>query len=142
VERQSREQKSVGDILSVLVYTLIGLFVVGASLSGYGAYVLSKQIQQQSVTVGDLDKRVTDENRVLSDQLKTTMANLSEAQSVIAREQDMIVKQQEMINKLIAAAQDNAAAIKAERATRADETSSIRARLRDLEYRGPTTQKY
>jgi hypothetical protein len=142
VERQSREQKSVGDLLSILVYTLIGLFVLGASLSGYGAYVLSKQIQQQSVTVGDLDKRVTDENLALSDQLKTTMTTLSEAQAQIGREQELILKQQETINKLISATQDNANAIKSERATRADETLSIRERLRDLEYRGPTTQKY
>jgi hypothetical protein len=142
VERQSREQKSVGDLLSILVYTLIGLFVVGALLSGYGAYVLSKQIQQQSVTVGDLDKRLSDQNRALSDQLKSTMTTLSDAQAQIGREQELILKQQETINKLISAAQDNANAIKTERATRADETLSIRERLRDLEYRGPTTQKY
>jgi hypothetical protein len=142
VERQSREQKSVGDLLSIIVYTLIALFVVGASLSGYGAYVLSKQLHQQSVTVDDLDKRLSDQNRALADQLKATMATLSDAQGQIAREQDLILKQQETINKLLSSAQDNAAAIRTERQTRAEETAGLRARLRDLEYRGPTTQKY
>jgi hypothetical protein len=142
VERQSREQKSVGDILSIIVYTLIGLFVVGASLSAYGANVVFKQLRQQSVTVSDLDARLSAQNSALADQLKTTMTTLSEAQAQIGREQELILKQQETINKLISATQDNSAALKSERATRAEETSSIRARLRDLEYRGPTTQKY
>jgi hypothetical protein len=142
VERQSREQKSVGDLLSIIVYTLIGLFVVGASLSGYGTYVIFKQLRQQSVTVSDLDARLSAQNSALATQLQTTVTTLSEAQAQIGREQELILKQQETINKLIAAAQDNAAAIRTERATRADETASIRERLRDLEYRGPTTQKY
>jgi hypothetical protein len=142
VERQSREQKSVGDLLSIIVYTLIGLFVIGASLSGYGTYVIFKQLRQQSVTVSDLDARLSAQNSALATQLQTTVTTLSEAQAQIGREQELILKQQETINKLIAAAQDNAAAIRTERATRADETASIRERLRDLEYRGPTTQKY
>ena len=119
VERQSREQKSVGSILSILVYTLIGLFLVGSSLSGYGAWVLSKQIHQQSVTVDDLDKRMSDRSQTLEDQLKTTMTTLSEAQAQIAREQELILKQQETINKLITATDDNASALRQEKAARA-----------------------
>jgi len=142
VERQSREQKSVGGILSILVYTLIGLFVVGAALAGYGAYVLSKQIDQQSVTVHDLDVHYAQANLDLSAKLASTLDTLTQAQAQIAREQDLIVKQQETINKLLNATEANEAALRTERSTRAEETASLRARLRDLEYKGPTTQKY
>ncbi|MCE0482940.1 MAG: hypothetical protein LV479_01725 [Methylacidiphilales bacterium] len=141
-ERQAREQKSVGNILAYLVYTLIAFFVIGAALAGYGAYVVSKQLHQQSVTVDDLDARLTARSDALEGQLKTTMTTLSEAQSQIARQQELILKQQETINKLIAAAQDNAAAIRTERAARAGETASLRARVKDLEYKGPITQRY
>ncbi len=142
VERQAREQKSVGSLLSIIVYALIALFVISAGLSGYGAKVIFDRLHDQSVTVSDLDQRLSAQNQALSNQLQTTMSNLAVAQGNISREQELILKQQETINKLISAAEDNAAAVRTERATRAEETSNIRARLRDLEYRGPTTQKY
>lgn len=142
VERQSREQKSVGGVLSILVYTLIGLFVLSAVLAGYGAYTVSKQLHAQSVTVDDLDARLTAKNVSLETDLKSTMGTLAEAQAQIGRQQELILKQQDSINKLIAVSQDNATALKTERQTRAAETASLRARLKDLEYRGPSTQKY
>lgn len=142
VERQAREQHSMGGILNIIVYVLIGGFVIGFSLAGYGAYVLSKQIQQQSVTVSDLDKRYAADNRDLNIKLATTMDSLTAAQAQIAREQELILKQQEVINKLLATTQDTAAALRQEKSTRAEETASIRARLRNLEYKGPTTQRY
>ncbi len=142
VERQSREQKSVGGILSILVYTLIGLFVVGASLAGYGAYVVTKQLDQQSVTMKDFDTRYAADYKDINVKLATTMDTLGQAQAQIGRQQELIVKQQETINKLLSAAEDNAAAIKLERSARAQDTANIKARLKDLEYTGPSTRKY
>jgi len=142
VERQSREQKSVGGVLSILVYTLIAVFVVGASLAGYGAYVITKQLDKQSVTMKDFDERYAADYKDINARLVTTMDNLSAAQAQIERQQTLIVKQQETISKLLSASEDTAEALKMERATRTQETANLRTRLKNLEYTGPSTRKY
>ncbi|MCE0523560.1 MAG: hypothetical protein LV480_11690 [Methylacidiphilales bacterium] len=142
VERQTREQKSVGSILTYVVYGLIAFFVLGVALAGYGANVIFKQIHDQSVTVTDLDQRYSAENKDLNAKLATTQDTLSQAQAQIARQQDLILKQQEELNRLIAATSDNASAIKAEKQARAQEGANLRAEIRDLQYKGATTQKY
>jgi hypothetical protein len=135
VERQSREQKSVGNILSYIVYGLIGFFVISAALAGYGSYVIFQRLHDQSQTVSDLDARYSAANKDLNAKLAATQDTLTQAQAQITRQQDIILKQQEDINKLIAATNDNASAVRTERATRAQETASLRERVRDLEYR-------
>jgi hypothetical protein len=149
VERQAREQKSVGNVLAYLVYSLIGLFVLGALLAGYGTYVLSKQIQAQSMTVSDLDQRYAAANKDLIAKLASTQDSLTQAMAQIDRQQDLILKEQEAINQLIATTTETNSALKQEKQARAQETqartqdtANLRARIRDLEYRGPTTQKY
>ena len=142
VERQSREQKSVGDLLSILVYSLIGLFVVGAILAGYGAYAVSKELQQQSLTVSELDKHYAAENRDLNAKLANNVDTLMQAQAQIAREQELIVKQQDTINKLLSATQDNANALRLEKQQRSDEAASLRARLKNVEYTAPGTSAH
>jgi apolipoprotein N-acyltransferase len=142
VERQSREQKSVGGILSILVYSLIGLFVLGAGLASYGAYVVHQALHDQSVTVGQLEARYDQENKDLNARLATTLDTLTSAQAQVARQQELILKQQEAINKLLTATQENATDIRQEKASRSQETANIRARLKNLEYQGPTTRKY
>jgi len=120
----------------------MAMFVLGFSLAGYGAYVITKQLDKQSVTMSDFDKRYASDYVDINARLATTVTTLTQAQAQIVRQQELIVKQQDAINKLLAAADDNASAIKAERSARAQETASIRARLKDLEYQGPTTRKY
>jgi hypothetical protein len=142
VERQSREQKSVGNILSYVVYALIGFFVISAGLAAYGADVIFKQIHDQSVTVNDLDQKYAKATSDLNTKLASTQDTLTQAQAQIARQQDLILKQQEEINRLIAATNDNTSALKAEKQARTQETSSLRARVRDLENRGTYEQKY
>jgi len=142
VERQSREQKSVGNILSYVVYTLIAFFVIGAGLAIYGADVIFKQIHDQSVTVSDLDARYAAENRELNAKLSITEDTLTQAQSQIARQQELIMRQQEDLNRLLTAIEDNATALKAEKQSRELEAASLRARVRDLENRPTFEQKY
>jgi hypothetical protein len=143
LERQSREQKSICSLLSILVYVLIGFFVLGSSLAGYGIYALSKQIKQQSLTIGDLDKKYASENQKLDERLQATLDNLTQAQAQIGRQQALILQEQEAINKVSAANDANAAALRQERAARAEEEADLRARIRDLEYHGgSTTQHY
>jgi hypothetical protein len=142
VERQSREQKSVGSLLSYVVYGLIGFFVVGAGLAGYGAYVLSERISDQSVTVDDINQRYATATKVLNTKLATTQDTLTSAQAQITRQQDVILRQQEQLNRLIAATNDNASSLRGEKQARTQETAILRARLRDLEYRPTSPQKY
>jgi hypothetical protein len=142
VERQSREQKSVGNILAYVVYGLIGFFVISAGLALYGADVIFKQIHDQSVTVSDLDQRYAAANKDLNAKLAATQDILIQAQAQIARQQSVIVNQQEELNRLIAATNDNLNAIKAEKQARAQETASLRAQVRDLGNRPNYTQKF
>ena len=148
VERQSREQKSVGNILAYVVYALIAFFVISAGLAGYGAKVIFDRLHDQSATVSDLDARYSAANKDLNAKLAATQDTLTAAQAQIARQQDLIVqqqqdinKQQQDINKLISATNDNTSALRTERATRAQEAANLRGRIRDLEER-PSTQKY
>ena len=143
VERQSREQKSVGSILSYMVWGLIAFFVVSAGLAIYGADVIFKQLHDQSVTVSGVDQKYDLATKELTTKLASTQDALTLSQAENARQQDLILRQQEELNKLIAAVNDNSNALKAEKTARTQETASLRARLRDVEYtRGTSTQKY
>jgi hypothetical protein len=135
VERQSREQKSVGSILSYIVYGFIALFVLTVGLAGYGADIIFKQLHDQSATVSDLDAHYTKITTDLNTKLSATQDTLTQAQAQIARQQDLIVKQQEDLNRLIAASSDNDSAIKSERQARAQDTGNLRARVKELEVR-------
>jgi hypothetical protein len=137
VERQSREQKSVGNLLSYIVYGFIALFVLVVGLAGYGADVIFKQLHDESATVSDLDARYAAANKDLNAKLVTTQDTLGQAQAQIARQQELIMKQQEDLNKLIAATTDTTTALKQEKQARAQEAASLRARVRDLEDRVP-----
>jgi hypothetical protein len=132
-ERQAREQKSISGLISIIVYVLVGLFVLGTILAGYGAYVISRQIHQQSITLSDLDSRYTARTQALATQLQTTNDALARSNAQIAREQELIALQQENLTKLANAAEANTAAWRVERQSRAAETASLRARVRDLE---------
>jgi hypothetical protein len=143
VERQSREQKSVGSILSYVVWGLIGFFVISAGLAIYGADVIFKQLHDQSVTVSGVDQKYEVATKDLTAQLASTQEALTLSQAEVARQKDLILKQEEELNKLIAAVNDNSTAIRAEKSARVQETANLRARLRDVEStRGTTTQKY
>jgi len=139
IDRQSREQKSVGSILSYVVYGLIAFFVIGAALAGYGGYVLSERIHDQSVTVSDIDSRYAAANKDLNAKLAATQDALTQAQAQISRQNDLIVKQQDDLNRIIAATNDLTKALASEKSMRAQENSSLRARVRDLEYEKPVT---
>lgn len=121
----------------MVVYGLAGLFVLGALLAGYGAYVITKQLHQQSVTMSDLDSRYSAQNRALTAELKATNDSLTEAltktQGQLSRQQELLVRQQDSINKVITADDANIAAWRQERQARAAETASLRNRLRNLE---------
>ncbi len=79
-------------------------FVIGAGLAGYGAYVIFKQLHDQSATVSELDSRYAAANKDLNCASSPPLRTPSrQAQAQITRQQDLIVKQQEELNRLIAA---------------------------------------
>jgi uncharacterized coiled-coil protein SlyX len=135
VERQSREQKSVGSILAYFVYGLVAVFIIGASLAGYGAYTINQQLHDQSTSLSSLDSKYDGKVAALNKELAATQDTLAQAQAQISREQDVINKEQEQLNQLVTQLNDNAAALKSERSARQSEAASLRARIRDLEYK-------
>jgi hypothetical protein len=72
VQRQSREQKAVGSLLSGVAAVLIGSIILVGILALFGGWALHKQIKQQSTTVDQLNKR-------LSAEIQTANINLQEA---------------------------------------------------------------
>jgi hypothetical protein len=74
VQRQSREQKAVGSLLSGVAITLIGGILLVAILAGFGGWILWSQIHKQSVTVAQLESR-------LSADIQETRKNLEETSS-------------------------------------------------------------
>ncbi len=141
VERQSREQKSVGSILSYVVYGFIAIFLLGVILAAYGANVIFERINSQSVTVSELDAHYASATKDLNSKVAAAQDTMTQAQAQIARQQDLIVHQQDEINKLINATNDNSTAIKNERGARAQETSNLRIRLRQVEYKQAQQQQ-
>ena len=62
IQRQSREQKAVGSMLSGVAVVLIALIALVGVLASVGGYFLYKAIQDQSVTVNQLQGKIDTEN--------------------------------------------------------------------------------
>ena len=58
IDRQRKEQRAVTSILSGVGLGLLLIIVGCATLSAFGGYVLWKQIQQQSVTVAQMEQKI------------------------------------------------------------------------------------
>jgi hypothetical protein len=137
VERQSREQKSVGNILAYFVYGLAILFLLTACLAGYGAYTINKQLRDESTSISGLDDKYAAKVAELNKEIATTQDTLIQAQATIGRQQELLNKQEEEIGQLRtainAASSASAEAIQHEAHARAQDTAALRARVRDLE---------
>ena len=73
VQRQSREQQAVGSFLWGMAIALIASIVLVAILAAYGGWILSHQIQKQSVTVAQLESKLTEDLQKLRVSLKETV---------------------------------------------------------------------
>lgn len=145
IDRQSREQKSIGGILNLAVYALIALFVLGGGLAAYGAHIIFKQLNDQSSTVSDLDARFAKATDELDTQLKATQQSVLQLQTQANREQDLLLRQQDSIGKVQASLTSTIESLHQERSARASETAKriaedavLRNRLHALESREPT----
>ena len=145
IDRQAREQKSIGSILNLAVYALIGLFIFATALAAYGAHDVYKQLHAQSTTVSELDARYSAANQTMSDKLTSTQAGIQQVQAQLSHAQELILRQQDLLTKMQAMLDTQAQALREERATRAAETSIraqetavLRSRLRALEAKNET----
>lgn len=73
IQRQSHEQRAVGSLLSGMAIALMTIIVLVAILAAYGGWVLSRQIQQQSVTITEIDSKFTRDLKVLRKSLEDTV---------------------------------------------------------------------
>jgi len=96
IQRQSREQKALGSILSGVALSLIGFILLVALLAGFGGYVLYRQIQRQSVTVDQLETSLTKEIKNLNLGLRKTVdaVNMLDTRLVAQRQQIESLKNQ------------------------------------------------
>jgi TolA-binding protein len=135
VDRQSREQKSVGNLLAYCVYGLLAVFVLGAALAIYGSVIIFDKLHDQSTSITSLDDKYAAKVTGLDKQLAATQDTLTQAQAQISRQQELLNKEQEDLNKLLSQVSSDSDELKAERQSRAQETAALRARVRELDYR-------
>lgn len=130
VQRQVREQRTVGSILGVAV-TLIGLVLLaGLGFAGYGAYILSQDLGAQKVSTSQMRSALRGD----IDQLQTTLDKARKDLRII---QDALIDQQEDTARLADSVgfrldklQD---AVNEEQRSRQSETLLLRRRAAELE---------
>ncbi len=90
VHRQTREQRAVSSILSGVAITLLSIIVGVALLAGFGGWVLWRQIQNQSVTVAQIDARFTEEAHLLGQQIKDLAATQDQLNALTQAQKQQI----------------------------------------------------
>lgn len=130
VQRQVREQRTVGSILGIAV-TLIGLLLLaGIGFAGYGAYIISQDLGAQKVSTSQMRSALRGD----IDQLQTTLDKARKDLRII---QDALIDQQEDTARLADSVgfrldklQD---AVNEEQRSRQSETLLLRRRASELE---------
>lgn len=119
-ERQSKEQKSTGTILSGIAYGLIAAILLVASLSAFGGFVMWRQIQNNATTVAQVN-----------DKLNAEVAALREEAAEARKATDEVIKrQQEQINRLTAVTEQQRGAFVAEQKKRDREIQALQAAIK------------
>ena len=122
-DRQSREQQSVGSLLSIVGFSLLFGLLLVAGLAGYGGYVLYEQIKQNSATIAEAERNLRAETDTLRGQIKVLERAQSEAER-IAREQ------QEVLTKLTMKTDEILVAIRNDSRARTKEIGDIREEIK------------
>jgi hypothetical protein len=92
VERQTREQRAVGDVLSWIGYSLLGGLIVVALMAGFGGYTLYRMIEDQSVTVAQFDAKYGAETAALHENVKELDQQMAQTRNLVGRQQDQITR--------------------------------------------------
>ena len=124
-DRQSQEQKSFGNVLTTITYTLLAAFVLVTALAGYGASTLFKRVNIQGASIAEIDKRYEAEVLSLKEDLKRSDAE-------IHRISDDLTRQQDQISRLRALADKTTNDLAAEKAGRAHDEGVLRSQIEQL----------
>ncbi len=124
-ERQSKEQKATGNILSGIAYALLAVILMVASLSAFGGYVMWRQIQSQATTVAQLSDKLNNEVAVLREESAIAKKNAD----------DNFRRQQEILNKTTASLEQQRASFFAEQKRKDREIQALQGRLNRIENR-------
>lgn len=130
-DRQRREQKSVTTLVSGVAYALIGSIILVAGLAGFGGYVLWKQIQDQAVTVAQVNAKLDGEVALLK-------ADLEQLKKFATDQAAFDIEVKEKLGKIAASTERIAAGVREERDTRAKEITALQKRLTRIENRRPS----
>ncbi len=128
VQRQSREQKAVGSILSGVAITLIASIVLVAFLAGYGGWTLSMQIKEQSVTINGLQSKTDGMFRNLNEDLKAIEKTNDELNSANQAQRQRLATLQSQFEQI-------QVQYRKDRATDQFKLQKLESRLFDLERR-------
>jgi hypothetical protein len=121
-ERQTREQRTAGSLLSIIVWVVVGGLFLVAGLAAYGGYVLSSQIKNQAVTVQQLQAKTEQDNADLREDLNRTRSALADVVNAVN-------KQQDRLNRLSVSLEETQAVVRAEKTNR----QNLERRLRAVE---------
>ena len=104
IDRQRKEQQAVTSILGGVGLALLLIIVGCAALSGFGGFVLWKQIQRQSVTVDQMEQRLNKEfaslqarDAELSSGLEAAGAQLAKQLSLLEQAKAQLSRQEKEV---------------------------------------------
>jgi len=99
IDRQRKEQRAVSSILSGVGLALLLIIAGFASLSAFGGYVLWKQIQNQSVTLGVMEQRINKELALLQARDAELASGLDSAGAQLAKQLSTVEQIKSQVNR-------------------------------------------
>jgi hypothetical protein len=122
-ERQSKEQKTFGNVLATITYSILIAFVLVTALAGYGGYILLKRIRTQETSLAELDHRYEAELVATKEDLKRTSNFAQQLQGDLARQQEQISR----LGALAAKSNSDLVAARKDIATLQNQMSQVRS---------------
>lgn len=99
IDRQRKEQRAVTSILSGVGLGLLLIIVGCATLSAFGGYVLWKQIQQQSVTVSQMEQKFNKDLAELQARDAELASGLDSAGAQLAKQLSSLEQVKSQVNR-------------------------------------------
>jgi hypothetical protein len=99
IDRQRKEQRAVTSILSGVGLGLLLIIVGCATLSAFGGYVLWQQIQQQSVTVAQMEQKLNKEIAALQARDAELASGLEAAGAQLAKQLSSLEQIKSQVNR-------------------------------------------
>lgn len=121
IQRQSKEQRAVGGLLSGVAIILVGSILLVAIMAAFGGWFLYKEIQNQSLTVSQLQSQINGDIQGLRGNLKDIEGQLDRLATQSAAQKQQITWLQGQLD--------------AARAQSKKDTATLLARIQKIENR-------